>query len=95
VPRYLIRRNWGTIDDEEMHDVGEANQRVIAEHTPDVVWEVSHVVAAPSGEILSYCIYSAPDEGRLREHAAFLGHHSIEEIYEIGGDVSPHDFPSP
>jgi hypothetical protein len=93
MPRFLIRRNFGEIDDEAMRDVGESSHRVIAEHTPDIVWEVSHVVATPSGDILTFCIYEAPSEERVREHAELLGRHHVDAIYEIGGDVSPADFP--
>ena len=28
----------------------------------------------------------------IREHATLVGGHSIRQIYEIGGDVSPDDF---
>lgn len=93
MPRYLIRRNFGEVDDDAMEQVGPASNRVIAEHTPDVVWEVSHVVATPEGEILTFCVYSAPNEERVREHAALLGGHLVEAIYEIGGDVAPADYP--
>jgi hypothetical protein len=91
--RYLIRRNFGNVDDDEMQEIGVASHRVIAEHTPDVVWEVSHVVATPEGEVLTFCVYSAPNEERIREHAEILGRHRVDAIYEIGGDVSPADFP--
>jgi len=93
MPRYLIRRNFGDVDDDAMDEVGPASNRVIAEHTPDVVWEVTHVVASPEGEILTFCVYSAPNEERVREHGELLGGHLIEAIYEIGGDVAPADFP--
>jgi Protein of unknown function (DUF4242) len=93
MPRFLIKRNFGEIDDAAMAEVGAASHRVIAEKTPDIVWEVSHVVAGPTGEILTFCIYSAPNEDRIREHASLLGRHRIDDIYEIGGDVSPADFP--
>ncbi|MET0921115.1 MAG: nickel-binding protein [Acidimicrobiia bacterium] len=94
MPRYLIRRNFGAVDDEAMTQVGINSNRVIAESTPDIVWEVSHVVASPEGDILTYCVYQAPNEERVREHAELLGGHFVEAIYEIGGDVAPADFPA-
>jgi len=93
VARFLIRRNFGTVDDEAMQEIGVASHRVIAEQTPDIVWEVSHVVAGPDGEILTFCIYTAPSEERVLEHASLLGRHHVDAVYEIGGDVSPADFP--
>ena len=42
----------------------------------------------------TYCVYAAPDETILREHASALGSHVVDEIQEIAGDVSPADFPS-
>jgi hypothetical protein len=50
-------------------------------------------VVAPDGTPKSYCVYAAPSEEMVREHAALLGDHFIQEIYEIAGDVSPDDFP--
>ena len=94
MPRYLIKRNFGQRDEEEMGIIGRDSNRVIAEHTPDIVWEISHVVADGEGRITTFCIYSAPDEDRIREHGQMLGRHEIESIYEIGGQVSPADFPA-
>jgi hypothetical protein len=95
MPRFLIQRNFGAKDDEEMQDVGTRSRRVIAERTPDIVWEISHVVANDRGEILTFCVYQAPSIDRIREHASLLGDHHVDMIYEIGDDVSPSDFPAP
>ena len=93
MPRFIIQRDFGLLDEAAMQAVGEDSHRVIVEHTPDVVWEVSHVVADEDGRITTFCIYSAPNEDRVREHALKLGRHEIRALYEIGGDVSPADFP--
>jgi hypothetical protein len=45
------------------------------------------------GKVRSYCVYQAPSEERLYEHAAAVGGHFVDEMFEIGGDVSPDDFP--
>jgi hypothetical protein len=58
-----------------------------------MVWEHSHVVVDGDGTPKTYCIYAAPNEEMIREHAALLGDHFVQEIYEIAGDVSPDDFP--
>ena len=51
------------------------------------------MVIASDGTPKSYCVYAAPNEEMVREHAALLGDHFVTEIYEIAGDVSPDDFP--
>lgn len=93
MPRYLIKRNFGERDEEEMGIIGADSKRVINEHMPDIVWEISHVVSDEEGRITTFCIYQAPSEERVREHGVALGRHEIESIYEIGGQVSPADFP--
>ena len=93
MPRYLIQRNFGERGDEEMEGIGQDSNSIIVEHYPDIVWEISHVVADETGEIKTFCIYTAPNEDRIREHASMLGRHQIDVIYEIGGEISPADFP--
>jgi hypothetical protein len=46
-----------------------------------------------SGTVKSFCIYDAPSEAMVRDHAAQLGMHDVVSIYEIAGDVVPEDFP--
>ena len=48
---------------------------------------------AADGTPTSYCVYAAPNEEMVREHASRLGDHTIIMIHEIAGDVSPDDFP--
>jgi uncharacterized protein YgbK (DUF1537 family) len=94
MPRYLIQRNFGQRDDDEMQVIGLDTKRIIIEHCPDIVWEISHVVSDETGEVKTFCIYTAPSEDRVREHGDLLGRHLIDAIYEIGGQVSPADFPA-
>jgi hypothetical protein len=94
MPRFLIQRKFGQRDEAEMGAIGRDSKRIIEEHYPDVVWEISHVVSDDAGEITTFCIYTAPNEDRIREHGVKLGRHEIHVIYEIGGQVSPADFPA-
>ncbi len=94
MPRFLIQRNFGPVDDEEMRVIGTNSKRIIAQKCPEITWEISHVVADAEGNIKTFCVYQAPDEERIREHAGLLGRHQVEVIYEIGGDVAPADFPT-
>jgi hypothetical protein len=41
----------------------------------------------------TYCIYEAPNEEVVREHSKKLGKHTLSEVHEIAGDVTPADFP--
>jgi uncharacterized protein DUF4242 len=93
MPRYLIERRWGTIDAAGLQAAGRRSKQLATERFPEIAWEHSHVVVDRAGEIKSYCVYTAPSEDILRQHGAAMGEHIIDEIYEIGGDVRPSDFP--
>jgi Protein of unknown function (DUF4242) len=92
MPRYLIVRKFD-VSENEMPEVGRRSRRTIEESYPQITWEHSHVIVDGEGTVMTYCIYSAPDETMLRAHASDLGRHTIEGINEIAGDVTPADFP--
>jgi hypothetical protein len=92
VPRYLIERNFD-VTEEAMPDVGRKSKRIALEEMPEIVWEHSHVVIERSGLVTTFCVYGAPSEDAVRQHAEALGAHSIASIHEIAGDVTPADFP--
>lgn len=89
VPRYMIERDFGEISDEEMLAAAVRSDRVAAERFPDVVWEHSHICALPDGTVTSYCVYSAPNEERVREHANAFGGHVVTRVHVIVEDVTP------
>ncbi|MBA3717842.1 MAG: DUF4242 domain-containing protein [Actinobacteria bacterium] len=76
-----------------MPEVGRRSRVTIEEGYPEIVWEHSHVVVGEDGLVITYCVYDAPDEATVRNHAADLGRHTLESVYEIAGDVTPADFP--
>jgi len=76
-----------------MPEIGRRSRKVIEDKYPQIVWEHSHVVVDDQGNVKTYCVYDAPDEEAVAEHAADLGRHSLEGVYEIAGDVTPADFP--
>jgi hypothetical protein len=92
MPRYVIERSY-TVDESEVPTVATRSKRLAMDHYPAIVWEHSHVVMDVNGQPKSFCIYEAPTEGMVREHADRLGDHTIVAIYEIAGDVTPDDFP--
>jgi Protein of unknown function (DUF4242) len=92
VPRYVVERTWD-VDQAEMPNMGSRSKRIATEQFPDIVWEHSHVVVDEEGTLKSFCIYGAPDADTVRRHAELIGRHVVDHVYEIGGDVTPDDFP--
>jgi hypothetical protein len=92
MPRYLVQRNFGDIDDEHLELRARKSKELTETEFVQIIWEHSHVVASPDGAVRTFCVYRAPDEEIVRQHADAMGGHQIELIYEIGGDVAPSDF---
>jgi hypothetical protein len=93
MPRYLISRVFDDLDQEEQDQLGTRSRRIIDQDYPEITWEHSHVVTDQAGTLRTFCVYDAPNEDLIRAHGDQLGRHQIEAIYEIGGDISPADFP--
>lgn len=93
MPRYLVSRVFDELDQDEQAQIGSRSKRLLVEEYPEMTWEHSHVVTDSAGNLRTFCIYDAPNEDAIRAHAKQLGRHQIETIYEIGGDISPADFP--
>jgi hypothetical protein len=91
MPRYLIERVFGPVEQDEMQGIGQKMKRVNAEQFPDITWEHSHVVSDETG-IKTFCVYEAPNEERLYQAGNAIGHHTIDRIYDLAGDVTPADF---
>jgi hypothetical protein len=92
VPRYLVIRVFD-VEESEMPEVGRRSRVTIEEKYPEIVWEHSHVVVHEVGKVRTYCVYAAPSEQIVRDHAVDLGRHTLEDVLEIAGDVTPADFP--
>jgi hypothetical protein len=86
VPRYLIHRVLGDVSDEQLEAAAEVSRRVRAEQFPAVEWEHSHVVRTSDG-LVSYCVYAAPNEQIVRDHAAAAGL-PADEVLEIERDLT-------
>ena len=76
-----------------MPQVGQRSRKLIEGQFPEIKWEHSHVTVDESGLVKTYCVYEAPSEDMVRQHAAELSLHQIQAIDEIVGDVTPADFP--
>jgi hypothetical protein len=92
MPRYLIERIY-TVDMDSLPTVATRSKAIGHHRFPEIVWEHSHVVVDGDGTPKSFCVYAAPNEEMVREHASQLGEHTVASIYEIAGDVTPDDFP--
>ncbi len=76
-----------------MPEVGRRSRQIVEEEFPEITWEHSHVLVDDDGNVTTFCVYAAPSEEVVRQHAEKLGRHQIKAIYEIVGDVTPADFP--
>jgi hypothetical protein len=63
--------------------------QMIEERFSEITWEHSHVVSTDDGQIVTYCLYEAPNEQMIREHADAFGSHTITKISEVVDDVTP------
>jgi len=76
-----------------MPEVSRRSKKIAIDSYPTIVWEHSHVVVDGNGVVKTYCVYEAPTEEIVLAHAAELGLHDVNGVYEIAGDVTPDDFP--
>jgi hypothetical protein len=66
-------------------------ERHFGQVTPEeIVWEHSHAVTAPDG-LVTYCIYQAPNEKYVRDHATAAGL-PCDRVQVIANTVGPDDF---
>jgi hypothetical protein len=92
MPRYMVVRSF-VVGESEMPGVGRRSRQLIENEFPEIVWEHSHVVVDDDGNVRTYCVYDGPNEDVVRAHSSRLGQHTLDEIGEIAGDVTPLDFP--
>lgn len=68
MPRYLIERDLpgaGQLSAAELQAISEKSCGVLRELGPEITWQHSYVT-----DDKIYCVYIAPDEQAVREHAA-------------------------
>jgi Protein of unknown function (DUF4242) len=90
--RFLVIRSF-EVGEDQMPFVGRRSRELTEGEFPQITWEHSHVVVDEDGRVRTFCVYEAPSESVVREHAQMLGKHKIDELCEIAGDVTPADFP--
>jgi hypothetical protein len=89
MPRYVIERKFDPLDDEGFEEVVRRANALPDEGFADVTWEHSHMCVDESGTVTAFCVYVAPNEERLREHAEAMGSHVITQLFELVEDLTP------
>jgi hypothetical protein len=83
MPKYVIEREIpgaGQLTHEQLKGISQTSCGVLQEMGPRIIWQQSYV----TGDKV-YCIYIAPNEDMLREHASKGGFpvNRIEKISEV------------
>lgn len=86
MPKYVIERELpgaGQLSDEELQGISETSCDVLREMGPEIQWVQSFV----TGDKI-YCVYVAPDEEMIREHAE-RGGFPADSVAEVARVIDP------
>ena len=86
MPKYLIEREIpgaGKLSTSELRDISQKSCGVLREMGPQIQWVQSYVT-----EDKIYCVYIAPNEDAVREHAA-QGGFPANRVSEIASVIDP------
>lgn len=86
MPKYIIERNIPGASDlspEELRTIAGKSNDVLSTMGHDIQWLESYV----AGDSF-YCVYIAPNEGKIREHAR-LGGFPANKITEVSTIIDP------
>jgi hypothetical protein len=86
MPRYLIEREIpgaGDLSQQELQAISQKSCSVLRNMGPQIQWVESYV----TGDKI-YCVYIAPDEAAVREHAA-QGGFPANRVSEIKRMIDP------
>ncbi len=86
MPKYLIEREIpgaGTLTSDQLHAISQKSCNVLIEMGPQIQWIESYV----TGDKI-YCVYYAPNEELIREHAT-RGGFPANRISEIKTVIDP------
>lgn len=86
MPKYIIERdipNAGTFTQQELQGISQKSCGVLHEMGPKIQWLQSYV----TGDKI-YCVYIAPDEASIREHAE-KGGFPANRISEVKTIIDP------
>ncbi len=71
MPKFVIEREMpdvGSLTADQLRDAAHQSNQVIRELGPDIRWIMSYIT-----DNKIYCVFIAPDEDIIREHALCLG----------------------
>jgi len=86
MPKYIIEREIpgaGDLSPDQLHGISEKSCSVLRRLGPEIQWIESYVT-----DDKVYCIYRAPDEELIREHAA-QGDFPVNSIREVRSIIDP------
>ena len=86
MPKYLIERGIpevGRFSAEQLKDVSKTSCEAIYKLGPQVQWQHSYVLNNKS-----YCVYIAPNEDMIREHAKLSGF-PVDTIHKVSTIIDP------
>ncbi len=86
MPKYLIERNIpgaGNLSSDELQNISRTSCSVLNKLGPSIQWKHSYV----TGDKI-YCVYIAPSEDLIREHAS-QGGFPVNSITEVVSIIDP------
>jgi hypothetical protein len=86
MPKYVIERDIpgaGKLTTEELHGISQKSCSVLSEMGPQIQWVQSFVTADKI-----YCVYVAPDEESVREHAK-RGGFPANKVSRVTSTIDP------
>jgi hypothetical protein len=86
MPKYVIERplpGAGNLTAEELHDISAKSNKVLHDLGPEVRWLQSYVT-----DDKIYCVYVAPDEDLILEHAR-CGGFPAEVVTKVSAVIDP------
>ena len=86
MPRYVIERDFpgaGNLSAEELHAISQKSCDVLQSLGPQIQWQHSYVTADKV-----YCVYIAPNEELIREHAR-QGGFPADRVSEVSTIIDP------
>jgi len=86
MPKYVIERELpgaGQLTADQLHDISQTSNKVISDLGPDIRWLTSYVT-----DDKIYCVYVAPSEDILLEHAR-CGGFPANHISQVSTTIDP------
>jgi hypothetical protein len=86
MPKYVIERDLpgaGKLSADELKSISQKSNKIISELGPELRWLTSYVT-----EDKLYCVYVAPDEDMIEEHAR-CGGFPANRITKVAAVIDP------